>query len=109
MTSPFEFAGGPSKDDITRTAIESANSFARYFQEHRIFLEADLCARLDSFNRKLSKAIGAFTRSQDPQADAFQPGKGLDKWVEARKVVTDEIPELGQAIEQSFRKLLGVS
>jgi len=109
MTSPFEFAGGPSKQEIMKIAVESANSFATYFQEHRIFLEAELYAALDGFDRKLSEAFGSFHRSQDSERAAFYAAKGLDEWDKARKVVTDEIPELEKAIEQSFRKLLGVS
>lgn len=109
MASPLEFAGAPSKEQKMKLAAESANSFQMYFEEHRIFLEAHLCADLHGFSRKLSEAFAAFRRSQDSQADAFYRAQGVDKWDEAWKVVTDEISRLRDAIEDSFRGLLGVS
>lgn len=109
MTSPREFAGGPAKEEMMKIAVKSANSFQEYFQEHRIFLEADLCTRLDSFNNKLSEAYGALLRSQDPKRAALDRAQGEDRWLKARKVVQEEMPELLQAIERSFRELLGVA
>ena len=109
MTSPYEFASGPTKEEMMKIAVQSANSFQEYFEEHRIFLEANLCIRLDSFNNKLSQAYGAFRRSQDPKRAALDWAQGEDKWLKAREVVEEEMPGLRGQIERSFRKLLGVA
>jgi hypothetical protein len=77
---------------------------SRFFSKHRIYLDDDVCEKMDTIIAAMRKAIVRFNVSHmnvsgNPSADL---------WIEAWKVMEEELPPLKKALESQFRKSLSI-
>jgi hypothetical protein len=86
--------------ELTRTKY---NSLAQYFVSNRIYLEEEVCDRLDELLLKMRMAM---TKSSIGQKPSDPSGRGLELWHEAWKSVEDEVPPILKELEGQFRKYL---
>jgi len=73
-----------------------------YYQEHRIWLEENVCEALNDFVEKLSKIIRDFNVSGMDR-------RPVKEWQKSWEAVQQDIPQLRKRIETYFRSLLGVN
>jgi hypothetical protein len=105
-THPFQQAGEPTMDEKGQAAAAAANELRATFLYSRIWLDADLCARIAELDRELYHLFIDFTtyRQDDPRTQAERS----KSWIAAFTKMQDEIPPLREAIETRFRDMLGV-
>jgi hypothetical protein len=108
FTSPIERAGEPDKKQKYISAINAIAEYYRFFDQHRIYISPNLCAKLESFAEKLRAPVKRFGLwvTQEHLAD-MAPKEKFDAWWSAWESVKNDVPELRAAIEEEFRKLLG--
>ena len=105
FVSIFHAAGPPSPEERARRADRSYRKFGQYFEQNRIYLENDLCEKIDTFLKELSLIW------DDMQPHIYEK---RDRWVEVgitRTVVldmTEKIPPIRRDIERRFRKIFGI-
>lgn len=96
-----------SKIKILEAARESREALSNYFDEHRIYLSENLCAKLERFNQVLDGAWSDFRLAIDQNyphdAEACaRLNRGFAR-------VTEKIPALRRDIEQELRAQLAGS
>jgi hypothetical protein len=106
-TRPLQMAGEPSWEEKGRAAVEASAKFHAHFEEHRIWLEEDLCADVKMVADALYEAYVNYTtyRQDDPNADRER----LEMWMKAWKSLSENIPATRRKIEDRVRQLLGVT
>jgi hypothetical protein len=98
-----------SEEKKSKTAIDNANEFWSYFEEHRIYLSADFCARITKLHETFQEAYTELVTS--PTVITSKHGSSafdLLTQFTALYQIREEIPQLRQEIEDDFRKMLGV-
>ena len=104
LLAPVKALGPGGIKEIIETASKYGREFFDYFQENRIYLDADLCKQIDTLNAVFRRAWSDFV----PMGDEDYMAKGsqhLKVWAEFKEM----IPPLREEIENRFRKLLGVN
>ena len=104
-TKMLEPAGGASRDERRKAAVEAANAFAKMFDKKKIFIPESAAKKLDEINFELKQAFVQFVYgvdlNQDPRS---QPTK---KWLE----ISTKVEKLSKVaiteLERDFRILLG--
>ncbi len=105
LMNPLQMAGEPTKEEKTKKAAESANTFLNDFEENRIFFEEELAERLDTLQTSLRKIWLDFQYKDD-----LPLGKErLAEWSKAWTAIQEEIPQLKKIIESDFRNILGLT
>ena len=56
LLSPMQFAQGPSEMERQAEAGKCCDGFNRFFLENQIYLDENLCTKLEDFNKKLWEA-----------------------------------------------------
>jgi hypothetical protein len=108
FASLMEWVGEPDKKQKYREAMDAITEYFRFFDQHRIYMPAELCDSLESFARKLRSPtlrFGRYLRFDYPN-DSINMEK-FKVWTEAWESAQNEIPSLRSALETEFRKLLG--
>ena len=108
LVNPMEWAGDPDKKTQYGTAINAIAEYFRFFDQHRIWLPADLCDPLENFAKQLRTPVitlGVYLSIEHPN-DATTKEK-FEAGMKAWNSVETEIPKLRTAIEKEFRTLLG--
>ena len=108
FASPMEWVGEPDKKTLYVTAINAIAEYFRFFDQHRIWLPADLCAPLEDFAKRLrtpTMGFGVYLKFEHPNESTEK--EKFDAWNKAWDAVQTDIPKLRSAIEAQFRSLLG--
>ena len=104
-TKAFEPAGGPSRDDRRKTAVEAANAFAKLYEHKKVFLPEAAANRVDAFNVELKQAFIQFAYGIDLMS--APDSERSKKWVE----ITQKVESLSKVaigeLERDFRAILG--
>ena len=90
-----------SQEELRTAAFEDGSAFSQYFEEHRIFLTADLCKQLDDLNKDFYETWSAM----GPAREGVPPDP--HSWIAAWEKVTAEIPQIIRGIKDEFRRTLG--
>jgi hypothetical protein len=107
--SLFEVDGDKSKPEKYEDAMRKFFDFGSYFEKHRIYFSQDHCDLIDAFFEKLRNPCIEFMNYLDvsPHDPDMVRRKG-EVWVQAWRSVRDNIPPAQRALEDEFRKILGV-
>jgi hypothetical protein len=106
-THPLQMAGQPDWAEKGTAAAKAGTKFVEHFQENRIWLEAALCEQVQKVADGFNEAFVKFT-IYDPN-DPNVRRERLDKWMEAWKGVSKDVPPVREDIEDRVRVLLGVT
>lgn len=109
--SLIEYAGELDKKHKSKIAMEKIFDFFKYFDHRRIFLNESLCKQIDEFVHKIYDPATDFSMYlEDPQLDPETAREKRKVWREAwMSVSKDDVPKARKALEDEFRKLLGVT
>lgn len=103
---PLQMGGEPSMKEKAELAAKAGEEFQTSFLRARIWLDEDLCERLDAFSGELHEAFVTFT-TYDPD-DPNTHTERLQSWKSAWDKVSQDVPPLRREIESRFREMLGV-
>lgn len=94
--------GGRSPKEKFDEADEKRVDLARFYNRNRIYLDEDVCLKMDSILTAMHTSAVKFSVSQsEPKS-----GSDIEMWVEAWKVMENEIPPIKEALERKFRQIL---
>ena len=109
-TSIFERNDGPTKEERRKAFGEEFGSFNEYFRTRRLFLPSTLAKKIEDFRTGLyTISIDFMIHVEQGREDRTDPGKHIDKWMEASKYTSEEAPRLIEELEEEFRKILGMN
>lgn len=104
LVHPGQSGGGRS---ITERVLETDGKcveLSRYFSKHRIYLEDDACKKMDTIVAGFRMAVVKFNVSHMN----ISGNPSVDMWLEAWKVMAQELPPLKHALEKQFRRSLSI-
>jgi hypothetical protein len=93
--------GRPITERISE-ADSKCVELSRFFSKNRIYLEDDVCQKIDIIIKAMRTAIVKFNVSQMN----ITGNPSLDIWLEAWKVIEEELPPIKKTLETQFRKSL---
>jgi len=106
------FASPLDDEDAKRkqygVALDGITEYFRFFDQHRIFLPAELCPSLEELAKKLrypTIMFGTYLSIEHPTDKTVEEKRKA--WMDAWDSVKNEVPAMRAAIEDEFRKLLG--
>ena len=87
-------------------SADAFNAFGKYYSENKIFIETDLCTKIEQLMDVLQNAFIEF--------DIAQIGENYHKdvtggWVNAFKIVKDTAGPIIEELEEYFRKIVSIS
>lgn len=77
-----------------------------HFRKHRIYLDDDVCEKMDSLLQTANKALIHFGLSQEQSQN---PTADRQMWTDAWKMMETEVPPIQKALERQFRKYLSAN
>ncbi len=105
FTNPVEFPGVPKKEKLAEAFLEVFQDLWNFAQYNRIWLDEQLCTKIDEVLKPMRKSYVDFNLYVLSQEAA---GTGsVEKWKEVWNRALDEIPTLVKEVEREFRGLLG--
>jgi hypothetical protein len=104
--SELESAGNPPKSELRKKVVEAMNRFTEYVRPHLLYLPKDVADQTQSFAKRLYKWAAEFKVGVEEGGDARFPGR--DTWGRIVDEMHVEAPRLFGALEEEFRKILGV-
>lgn len=110
FVSIMEWVGDKSKQDKYLEAMQKIVEFYRYFDRHRIYLTDEQCELIDAFVDRLREPSIEFSFYLDvPKFNQEMLKEKSKVWREAWESVEKKVPPARQALEDEFRKMLGVA
>lgn len=108
---PVELVGDIDRKQKYEKAMDTMIAMIRYYRKHKIFFSSSLCKIIDNFIEKIWKPTMEFS-TYVVHGDDFHRGTGKDKldaWMKAWDFVSkNDVPPAKAALEDEFRKILGV-
>jgi hypothetical protein len=109
FVSIMEWNGEKSKQEKYPETMQKILDFYWYFDKHRIYLTQTQCNLIDAFVDKLREPSIEFSMYLDVSRFDAKSLKEKNKvWRDAWKSVEEKVPLARQALEDEFRKILGV-
>ena len=99
MVSPLQYGDDDARREHEEATTDLYNRLAAEFFGKKIFLEKELCSKIESILSALKEAISRFKLSQGPRGDA-------KLWGEAYNTMDKKVPPLLAELEQKFRSML---
>ncbi len=107
FVKPFVKVGEPPIEEKEKDTYEAAKLFSEYFNENRLWLDANTCSKIEEFDKKLLKAWNAF-HIFIPGGDQRWMTEGkMEKWDKIWNEASVILPSIKRDIEDEFRNLLG--
>lgn len=100
MVSPVQFGGEDARQEHAKATIELYNKLASAYWGKRIFLEKEICEKVESIIKVMRSAMINFRIGQDPQQ------KNVKLWAKAYEAMDKEVPPLMTELEEKFRSML---
>src|SRR5260370_23111942 len=86
-------------------ADERSVALARFYGKKRIYLNEDVCDKMDAILKTMRKSVVTFSVGQmEPRSGATD----TRMWAEAWKIMEEEFPPLKEALEHQLRGILSV-
>ena len=98
---PIQFDGTPAAEKADE-ADEKCVDLARFYNRHRIYLDEDVCQKMDSILAAMRKSVVKLSVSQMEPAGAGDVKMRSEAW----KVMENEVPPIKEALERKFRQIL---
>lgn len=112
VLSPVRWAGAPSERELHRAAEVKLVEFFRYFDKHRIYLPAELCAVVESLVLQVRHHVigfGVYLTWDDAALQEHTRKEKSDALLAGYKLLKERVPEIRAKLENEFRSLLGPS
>lgn len=105
LISPIQFDDGKSQAESYNETLAKCRTLREFFMKRRIFLEEDVCDKLDSILQNMHVALTGFRISQE------EPRQAGDRYMrdEAWNVINEAVPLVKNDLERQFRKSLSVT
>ena len=103
MVSPLQFGGDDARQKRIDETIKIYNELAAEYYGKKIFLEKEICEKVESVLSIMKTAISDWGMSQDP---GFKGKEGILLWGKAYKSMINEVPPLLSDLEHTFRGML---
>ncbi|HGH7175505.1 TPA: hypothetical protein ACJMKJ_003052 [Bacillus wiedmannii] len=112
LTKLFQAAGEKSMQEKADEALSSYEVFLNFYSVNRIYFNEDVCDLIDKIEKEIRKILintGVYELNKIKSG----PGSNVSNeqtqiWMGNWKRVEEYIPQLKNALEKEFRKLLGV-
>ena len=104
LMSDIQVKEGASLEERAQIAADAADDFLEYYLFHQIYFDQTLCDTLQAFNEKMRSAWDTFNMSKMVE---IQGASGHELRQTAWKTISEELPTIRQAIEKTFRNILG--
>jgi hypothetical protein len=103
---PLQLAGESPMDEKAKTAMQAGNEFQDAFLRSRIWLDEDLCKRLEALNKAIYEVFVDFTtyKADDPQTAIAH----REAWKRSWDRMNEDVAGIRREIESGFRDMLGV-
>jgi hypothetical protein len=105
LVHPMQSGGGRPISERVYQADSKCVELSRFFSKNRIYLDDDVCQKIETIVAELRKSIVKFNVSHAN----IQGNPSLDMWLEAWKVMEEELPPLKKALENQFRVSLSAA
>jgi hypothetical protein len=108
-TSIVEWQSTPPKEERRKVVGETYKELLDFYRPRRPFLPKRVIQNIDELRARLDKtAIDfMFGVEQGGDARAIRKGEDKDTWMEANRVMTEEVPKLLEVLDDDLRKTLG--
>jgi hypothetical protein len=106
LVEEFEPAGTPTKPELLALSQEALQELSDYFGQHCLYLPKELANRVTEFVRKFSKCARDFKMRVIEHDGRARPD--LSAWTKISDELRAEGYPLFSALEDEFRKMLGV-
>ena len=100
MVSPRQTNDDAARQQHAKATIELYNRLGTAYWGKRIFLEKEICEKVESVIKVMRSAIINFRIGQDPQL------KDVKLWAKAYEAMDKEVPPLMADLEEKFRSML---
>jgi hypothetical protein len=100
MVSPMQSGDDAARQEHAKATVELYNKLAAEYWGKKIFLEKDVCEKVERVVQTTRAAMIDFEISQDPQM------KDTRLWAKAYKSMDKDIPPLMAELEEKFRTML---
>lgn len=108
--SPAEWVGEPSKKEKHVTAMNKLVDTFRYFDQHKIYFDEDLCESLDKLlmeTRRLVIEFGVWVGFDEHSLTDQSAKQKQEAWLANWQAIKKDIPEARRQLEHKFREILG--
>ncbi|HEY3289210.1 MAG TPA: hypothetical protein VGK87_03690 [Anaerolineae bacterium] len=102
LVQVFRFAGSPQEKDLVGPAQVAANEFLDYYDKHKLYLDDEVCQKLDDIASQVRSAFYSFGSTRLP----LQGEQMMKAWTEATNSVHMDLPASQKALRQQLRKIL---
>lgn len=100
MVSPLQLADDESRHAHAKATFDLYNKLAAEYFGKKIFLEREICEKVESILGAVKEAIMDFRLSQDPQL------RDARLWGKASRTMIKDVPPLLAEFEHTFRSML---
>jgi len=101
LVSPVQLSSDKSQIERMNETSKLWMMLSEYFRKHRIYLNEDVCEKMDSLLKTVNRALINFGMSQEKSQN---PAADRQMWNEAWKMMEDEVPPIQKALERQFRQ-----
>ena len=106
---PMEMAGAPSKEELLKPLIDAYNEVNKLFRAKRIYFSRDTCELVDAALSAIREPTQRFSFVLDySKWDRAQFREKINVHANMWETFTEQVPKAMAAVEDEFRKLLGV-
>lgn len=108
--SPAEWVGEPSKKEKHVTAMNKLVDTFRYFDQHKIYFDEELCESLEKLLRETRRLViefGVWVGFDEHSLTDQSAKQKQEAWLANWQAIQKDIPEARRQLEHKFREILG--
>lgn len=108
--SPAEWVGEPSKREKHVTAMNKLVDTFRYFDQHKIYFDEELCESLEKLLRETRRLViefGVWVGFDEHSLTDQSAKQKQEAWLANWQAIQKDIPEARRQLEHKFREILG--
>lgn len=108
--SPVGWVGEPSMKEKHASAMNKLVDAFRYFDQHKIYFDEDLCESLDKLLRETRSLViesGVWVSFDDASLSNDSVKQKQETWLKNWQAIQNDIPEARRQLENKFRSILG--
>lgn len=108
--SPIGWVGEPSIKEKHTSAMNKLVDAFRYFDQHKIYFDEDLCESLEKLLRETRRLViefGVWVGFDDASLSNDSVKQKQEAWLKNWQAIRNDIPEARRQLENKFRSILG--
>jgi lipopolysaccharide export LptBFGC system permease protein LptF len=103
LTHIVQFSGEGSLKERKKNTADAYNKLVDYYSKNKIFIEKNICNKLDELIKLLRDALIEFDVAQG--GDKYEPDdSGL--WIKSFTTIQEKVPPIKQELEEYFREIV---